>query len=62
MVSWGRDRSEAIARMRRALNEMQVDGVTTTIPFHLGLLHHEDFIAGEVHTRFVENKLLGAAA
>jgi acetyl-CoA carboxylase biotin carboxylase subunit len=62
VVSWGRDRTEAIARMRRALNEMQVDGVTTTIPFHLGLLHHEDFIAGEVHTRFVENKLLGANA
>jgi acetyl-CoA carboxylase biotin carboxylase subunit len=62
VVSWGRDRTEAIARMRRALNEMQVDGVTTTIPFHLGLLHHEDFIAGEVHTRFVENTLLGANA
>ena len=62
VVSWGRDRGEAIDRMRRALNEMQVDGVTTTIPFHLGLLHHEDFIAGEVHTRFVETRLLGAAS
>jgi len=62
VVSWGRDRGEAIDRMRRALNEMEVDGVTTTIPFHLGLLHHEDFIAGEVHTRFVETRLLGTAS
>ena len=62
VVSWGHDRGEAIARMRRALNEMQVEGVTTTIPFHLGLLQHEAFVAGKVHTRFVENELLGARA
>ena len=61
VVAWGRDRSEAIARMRRALNEMEVDGIKTTIPFHLRLLHHKAFLAGDVHTRFVENELLGAA-
>jgi acetyl-CoA carboxylase biotin carboxylase subunit len=62
VVSWGRNRAEAIARMRRALNEMQIDGIKTTIPFHLGLLQHEAFVAGDVHTRFVENELLGARA
>ena len=61
VVAWGRDRSEAIARMRRTLSEMEVDGVTTTIPFHLRLLQHPAFLAGEVHTRFVEDELLGAA-
>jgi acetyl-CoA carboxylase biotin carboxylase subunit len=61
VVAWGRDRGEAIARMRRALYEMEIEGIKTTIPFHLGLLHHPAFLAGEVHTRFVENQLLGAA-
>jgi acetyl-CoA carboxylase biotin carboxylase subunit len=62
VVSWGRNRAEAIARMRRALHEMEVEGIKTTIPFHLGLLQHPNFIAGDVHTRFVENQLLGARA
>jgi acetyl-CoA carboxylase biotin carboxylase subunit len=62
VVSWGRNRAEAIARMRRALHEMEVGGIKTTIPFHLGLLQHEAFVAGKVHTRFVENELLGARA
>ena len=60
VVAWGRDRAEAIARMRRALNEMDIDGIKTTIPFHLGLLHHPAFLAGRVHTRFVETELLEA--
>jgi acetyl-CoA carboxylase biotin carboxylase subunit len=62
VVSWGRNRAEAIARMRRALHEMEVEGIKTTIPFHLGLLQHPAFVAGDVHTRFVENQLLGARA
>ena len=62
VVAWGRDRGEAIARMHRALNEMEIRGVTTTIPFHLGLLRHEAFLAGDVHTRFVEEQLLGVTA
>ena len=62
VVAWGRDRGEAIARMRRALNEMEIDGIKTTIPFHLGLLHDRAFLAGEVHTRYVENQLSGVKA
>ncbi|MFT4066315.1 acetyl-CoA carboxylase biotin carboxylase subunit [Paraburkholderia sp.] len=58
LVVWGRSRDEAIARMRRALAEMRVDGVTTTIPFHLSLLADPNFARGEIHTRFVEERLL----
>ncbi|GJH19105.1 acetyl-CoA carboxylase biotin carboxylase subunit [Caballeronia novacaledonica] len=58
LVVWGASREEAIARMRRALGEMRVEGVTTTIPFHLSLLDDPHFARGEIHTRFVEERLL----
>jgi len=58
VVAWGEGRPEAIARMRRALCEMEITGIKTTIPFHLKLLHHEAFLQGDVHTQFVENNLL----
>jgi len=57
VICWGRDRDEALSRMTRALNEMQVDGVKTTVPFHLQLLAHERFRAGDVNTRFVHDVL-----
>ncbi len=59
VIAWGRERDEAIARMRRALSEMRVDGVHTTLPFHLRLLADERFHRGDVHTRFVEDELMG---
>jgi acetyl-CoA carboxylase biotin carboxylase subunit len=46
VIVHGRDRDEAIARMRRALAETVVEGVKTTIPFHLRLLSHPAFVAG----------------
>ena len=46
LIAHGRDRAEAIERMRRALGEFVVDGVKTTIPFHLRLLHDPAFVAG----------------
>jgi len=61
VIAWGRDRNEAIARMRRALSEMRVEGVHTTIPFHIRLLDDARFRAGDVHTRFVEDELMGIA-
>ena len=61
VIAWGRDREEACARMRRALSEMTLEGVHTTIPFHLRLLADERFIRGDVHTRFVEDELMEAA-
>ncbi|MEP7208493.1 MAG: acetyl-CoA carboxylase biotin carboxylase subunit [Casimicrobiaceae bacterium] len=57
VICWGRDRDEALRRMTRALTEMQVEGVKTTAPFHLLLLAHERFRAGDVNTRFVHDVL-----
>ncbi|MBM3320970.1 MAG: acetyl-CoA carboxylase biotin carboxylase subunit [Candidatus Eisenbacteria bacterium] len=47
-------REAAIVRMRRALGEFVVEGVRTTIPFHLRLLEHSRFLAGDTDTRFAE--------
>lgn len=58
VICWGVDRAEAIARMRRALDELVIDGVATTSGFHRRLLASEDFRAGRVHTRFVQDELL----
>ncbi|MFO7263441.1 MAG: acetyl-CoA carboxylase biotin carboxylase subunit [Bacillaceae bacterium G1] len=54
VITWGRDREEAIARMRRALEEFVIDGVDTTIPFHLAVLQHPKFVAGDFSTKFLE--------
>ena len=61
VIAWGQDRDEAIARMRRALSEMRIEGVHTTLPFHGRLLEDARFCAGDVHTRFVEDELMGIA-
>ena len=57
LVVWGRTRTEAIARAKRALDEYRVAGVATTIPSHRAVLSHPAFVAGEAHTRFVEDEL-----
>jgi acetyl-CoA carboxylase, biotin carboxylase subunit len=54
VIVHGRDRNEAIARMQRALDEMLIHGVQTTIPFHQKVLRHPDFLAGRTSTRFLE--------
>ena len=59
VVAWGRDRDEAILRMKRALNEFIIEGVETTIPFHKSLMDNDVFKRGEFNTKFLElNKLL----
>jgi acetyl-CoA carboxylase biotin carboxylase subunit len=52
------DRPAAIARMDRALADFAVEGIPTTIGFHRRVLAHPDFVAGRVHTRWVEEELL----
>ncbi|EZP76093.1 acetyl-CoA carboxylase biotin carboxylase subunit [Parageobacillus genomosp. 1] len=47
-------REEAIARMKRALSEFIIDGIHTTIPFHIKLFEHEKFVSGEFNTKFLE--------
>ncbi len=61
VIAHGRDREEALARMDRALQEMQVGGVRTTIDFHRRLLGTGDFRRGEIHTTFVEAWISGSA-
>jgi acetyl-CoA carboxylase biotin carboxylase subunit len=58
LIVWGRDRNEAIARANRALEEFVISGVATTIPFHLLVLKHPDFISGKFDTSFVDKQFL----
>lgn len=55
LIVWGKDRDDAIQRMKRALDEFVIEGVKTTIPFHQRLLEHESFVSGDFHTKFLEN-------
>jgi len=55
VIAWGRDRNEAIARMKRALDELYVEGVKTTAPFHQKLMDDPKFRSGRFTTRFLED-------
>lgn len=61
VIAWGTDREEARARMKRALEECMIEGVVTTVPFHLRLLEEPAYIQQKVYTTFVE-QWLGAVA
>lgn len=54
LIVWGKDREEAMDRMSRALREFAIEGVYTTIPFHLKLLQHPKFRSGDFHIQFLE--------
>src|SRR5689334_19744598 len=54
LIAHGRDRAEAIARMRRALQMFVVEGIYTTIPLHERILADPDFIAGKIDTNFLK--------
>lgn len=54
LIVHGKDRAEAIAKMRRALDEFIIEGIKTTIPFHKKVLNDPDFIKGDVNTGFLE--------
>jgi len=56
LVVWGASRPEAIARMRRALDEYVIAGIRTTIPFHRWLMDDEEFMAGRLDTGFIERR------
>jgi acetyl-CoA carboxylase biotin carboxylase subunit len=57
IIVHGRDRSEAIARMRRTLEMTVVEGIKTSIPMHLKILSDPDFVAGKLSTSFMERFL-----
>jgi acetyl-CoA carboxylase biotin carboxylase subunit len=54
LIVHGKDRNEAIARMRRALDEFIIEGINTTIPFLKKVLNNPDFISGNFNTQFLE--------
>ncbi|HTX91875.1 MAG TPA: acetyl-CoA carboxylase biotin carboxylase subunit [Anaerolineales bacterium] len=62
LVTWGETRSQAIVRMRRALEEYRIVGIRTNIPFHQGMLSTYPFITGKYDTRFVEDQFSASDA
>jgi acetyl-CoA/propionyl-CoA carboxylase, biotin carboxylase, biotin carboxyl carrier protein len=57
LVVWGGDREAARRRMVRSLRELEIGGVRTTVPAHIALLEHPDFVAGNHSTRWVEEEI-----
>lgn len=57
LIVWGINRDECIARGKRALSEFCIEGIKTTIPFHLEALEKEAFIEGRVYTDFIETEM-----
>jgi acetyl-CoA carboxylase biotin carboxylase subunit len=55
LITVAQTREEAIAKMHRALSEFVIEGIQTTIPFHLRLMKNEDFIKGNYTTKFMES-------
>ena len=57
LITYGKDRDEAMARMRNALDEIVVDGIKTNIPLHRDLVRDEGFCKGGVNIHYLEHKL-----
>jgi len=57
IITYGRDRTEAIARMRRTLEMTVVDGIKTSIPLQLKIINDPDFIAGRLSTSFMDRHM-----
>lgn len=56
VIAYGRDRDEAIQRMKRALSELIIDGIQTNIEYQYELLEREEIITGNYHTGLIEGK------
>jgi len=55
LVAWGSTRTEAIARLTRAIEEFRINGIETTLPFGKWAINHEAFVAGQFDTHFIAN-------
>jgi len=62
LIVHGRDRDEAIARMKRALDEFIIEGIKTTIPLHKRVMKDPGFIKGDFNTGFIEKMNLSVRA
>lgn len=56
LITFADTRDEAIAKMRRALDEIVIEGIHTTIPFHRKMMDNPDFIAGNFDTKYLDTK------
>ena len=54
LITYGRNRNDAINKMKRALSEYVILGVKTTIPFHKAVLRNPNFISGDLNTHFID--------
>lgn len=57
LVIWGETREQAIARTKRALKEFCIEGIKTTIPFHLKMMDNKDFKEAKIHTKYLEQNM-----
>jgi acetyl-CoA carboxylase biotin carboxylase subunit len=57
LMSYGKDRNEAISVMERALDEFKIEGIKTTIPFHKKILQNAFFKKGEIYTNFIQRRM-----
>ncbi|MBT3257763.1 MAG: acetyl-CoA carboxylase biotin carboxylase subunit [Deltaproteobacteria bacterium] len=58
LITWGRDRDQAIGSMQEALMDFTVSGIDTTIPFHRFIMKNPDYRNGNISTGWIENSLL----
>ncbi len=61
LITWGVDRQSAIARMSRALEEYIIEGIETTIPFHMWVMRDPRFSAGDFDTSYIDTHYIGSA-
>ena len=54
VITWGATRDEALARMLRALEEYAIEGIETTIPFHIWVMRDENFRRGSFNTSYID--------
>ncbi|MFC3867456.1 acetyl-CoA carboxylase biotin carboxylase subunit [Helicobacter equorum] len=58
LIVWGHNRQEAIVRIHRALKEFCIEGIKTTIPFHIKMMENKDFHDSVIHTKYLEQTFL----
>jgi acetyl-CoA carboxylase biotin carboxylase subunit len=58
LIAWGKNREEAIARTRRALDEMIITGINTNIDFHRKILDNKKFLENQINTSFIEKEIM----